>query len=46
MKWTNLNSCRLTPLAGFAATEPSYPHGVVRTRRIDVAVALAGRRAR
>jgi hypothetical protein len=42
MKWTNVNSRKLTPLAGFAATETSYPHGVARTRRIDVDRALAG----
>ena len=46
MKWTNANSCSMTPLAGFAATEASYPHGVARTRRIDVDQALAGRHAR
>jgi len=46
MKWTNANSCSMTPLAGFAATEASYPRGVARTRRIDVDQALAGRHAR
>jgi hypothetical protein len=46
MKCHNAQNPKLNPFAEIAATEASYPHGVRRTRRLDVDRALAGRCAR